>query len=152
MPVAERSARTVWTGTTARGSGKLTVASGAFPEQTLTFAARTEQSNGLTSPEELIAAAHSACYAMALSAQLTRGGTPPRQLSVEAVCTLDRPAGAYSITTIALTVSGQVPGLDQAAFERAASEAEQTCPVSRALHGNVEIRLTAILEREPSPA
>jgi osmotically inducible protein OsmC len=146
MSVAERTARTIWTGTTARGSGKLTVASGAFPEQTLTFSARTEQPDGLTSPEELIAAAHSGCYAMALSAQLTRGGTPPQQLTVEAVCTLDRPSGAYAITTMSLTVSGRVEGLDQAAFARAASEAEQSCPVSRALRGNVEIRLAATLE------
>jgi osmotically inducible protein OsmC len=146
MAAVERTARTTWTGTTARGSGNLTVASGAFPEQTLTFSARTEQSDGLTSPEELIAAARSACFAMALSAQLTRGGMPPQQLTVDAVCTLDQPAGAYTITTMSLTVRGRVPGIDQAAFAQAASAAEQNCPVSRALRGNVEIRLAATLE------
>src|SRR4051794_21596752 len=122
MAAVERTARATWTGTTARGSGTLTVASGAFPEQPLTFAARTEQSDHLTSPEELIAAAHSACFAMALSAQLTRGGSPPQQLTVDAVCTLDRPAGAYTITTMSLMVHGNVPGIDQATFSRAASE------------------------------
>ena len=110
MAVAERGAQTIWTGTTARGSGRLRVDSGAFPEQTLTFAARTEQSDGKTSPEELIAAAHSACFAMALSAQLTRRGHPPEELVVRAVCTLDRVEGGYAITTMELEVRGRVSG------------------------------------------
>jgi lipoyl-dependent peroxiredoxin len=147
MPVAQRTAETVWTGTTARGSGRLRVDSGAFPEQTLTFSARTEQSDGKTSPEELIAAAHSACFAMALSARLTQGGHPPEELTVRAVCTLDRVEGGYAITTMELDVRGKVPGIDEAAFQAAVSDAEKGCPVSKALAGNVAIRATGHLEQ-----
>jgi osmotically inducible protein OsmC len=146
MVVAERAAQTIWTGTTARGSGRLRVESGAFPEQTLTFAARTEQSDGKTSPEELIAAAHSACFAMALSAQLTQRGHPPDELTVRAVCTLDRVEGGYAITTMDLDVRARVPGIDEAAFQEAVRAAEQGCPVSKALSGNVAIRATGQLE------
>jgi lipoyl-dependent peroxiredoxin len=146
MAVAERRAETTWIGTTARGSGRLRVGSGAFDEQTLTFAARAEQSDGKTSPEELIAAAHSACFAMALSAGLTRGGHPPEELTVSAVCSLDRVDGALTITTMDLNVRGRVPGVDDATFSEAARQAEQNCPVSKALRGNVEIRMNASLE------
>ena len=146
MPVAQRRAETVWTGTTARGSGRMRVDSGAFPEQTLTFAARTEQADGKTSPEELIAAAHSACFAMALSARLTQGGHPPEQLTVSAVCTLDRVEGGYAITTMELDVRGRVPGIDEAAFQAAVGDAERGCPVSKALSGNVAIHATGYLE------
>jgi osmotically inducible protein OsmC len=145
MAIAQRRAQTIWTGTTARGSGRLQVDSGAFPDLPLTFAARTGQAEGKTSPEELIAAAHSACYAMALSARLTQAGTPPDELTVEAICTLDRLDEAYLITTIELTVRGRVPGAAAAAFTRAAMDAKESCPVSKALRGNVELRLDAAL-------
>jgi osmotically inducible protein OsmC len=147
MAVAQRRAETIWTGTTARGSGRLTVDSGAFPEQTLTFSARTEQSDGKTSPEELIAAAHSACFAMALSARLTQGGHPPEQLTVRAVCSLDRVEGGYAITSVELDVRGRVPGIDEAGFLAAVSDAEKGCPVSKALTGNVAIKATGHLEQ-----
>jgi osmotically inducible protein OsmC len=122
------------------------VDSGAFPEQTLTFSARTEQAGGMTSPEELIAAAQSACFAMALSAGLTEGGHPPEQLTVSAVCTLDRVGGSYTITTMELDVRGRVPGIDKDAFLAAVSQAEKGCPVSKALSGNVAITATGHLD------
>jgi osmotically inducible protein OsmC len=141
MPTAQRRAQVVWEGNLAKGSGRLTVGSGAFPEQGITFASRTEQPDGKTSPEELIAAAHAGCYAMALSFGLSQAGTPPTRLSVSAVCTLDRADGGFRITTMELEVEGQVPGIDQAQFEQAAQQAKEGCPVSQALHNNVDIRL-----------
>lgn len=138
---AERRAEVIWQGNLTQGNGRLTVGSGAFGEQAITWAARTERSDGKTSPEELIAAAHAGCYAMALSHTLNQGGTPPEQLIVNAVCTLDQ----GKITTMNLDVQGLVPGLDAAAFREAAQKAEQSCPVSNALRNNVQIHLNAHL-------
>jgi osmotically inducible protein OsmC len=145
MAVAERRAQVTWEGNLTQGSGKVTVGSGALGELPVTWAARTERPDGKTSPEELIAAAHAACYAMAFSNTLNTGGTPPQRLDVRAVCSLDRVEGKMKITTIDLQVTGTVSGLDQAGFEDAARKAEQGCPVSNALRNNVEIRLTAQL-------
>jgi len=138
---AERRAEVIWQGNLTQGNGRLKVASGAFGEQAITWAARTERSDGKTSPEELIAAAHAGCYAMALSHTLNQGGTPPEQLVVNAVCTLDQ----GKITTMNLDVQGTVPGMDAAAFQEAAQKAEQSCPVSNALRNNVQIHLNARL-------
>ncbi|MCC6180174.1 MAG: OsmC family peroxiredoxin [Chloroflexi bacterium] len=146
MALARRRAQIVWTGTTAQGKGRLTVDSGAFPEQTLTFAARVEEAGGKTSPEELIAAAQSACFAMALSLGLTQAGHPPEQLTVSAICSLDKVGGGYAITTMEIDVKGRVPGADAATFEQAVRAAETGCPVAKALHGNVEFRVTSRLE------
>lgn len=145
MAVAERSAHAVWQGNLTQGGGNVTVGSGAVGELPVTWAARTERSDGKTSPEELIAAAHAACFAMALSNTLNTAGTPPARLEVDAVCALDRVDGKMKITTMRLEVTGTVPGLDAAGFERAARTAEQGCPVSNALRDNVEIQLTAHL-------
>jgi osmotically inducible protein OsmC len=145
MPTAQRRAEVTWEGDLAKGTGRLKVGSGAFPEQIITFPARVEQPDGKTSPEELIAAAHAGCFAMALSHALTQGGTPPTRLNVSAVCTLDRTDGGFRITTMDLEVEGQVPGADQARFEQAAQQAKEGCPVSQALHNNVDIRLKARL-------
>ncbi len=138
---AERRAEVIWQGNLVQGNGRLQVGSGAFGEQAITWAARTERSDGKTSPEELIAAAHAGCYAMALSHTLNQTGTPPEELIVTAVCTLD----SGKITTMKLDVQGRVPGLDVAAFQEAAQKAEQACPVSNALRNNVQIQLTARL-------
>jgi osmotically inducible protein OsmC len=146
MAMAERRAEAVWHGNLTQGSGEVTVGSGALPTMPVTWAARTEQPGGKTSPEELIAAAHAACYAMAFSNTLNTAGTPPEQLTVTAVCTLDRVEGGVKITHMELTVRGRVPGLDAAGFESAALEAEHGCPVSNALRGNVQVHLTARLE------
>jgi osmotically inducible protein OsmC len=145
MAVAERRAEVIWQGNLTQGNGKVTVGSGALGEQPVTWAARTERSDGKTSPEELIAAAHAACYAMAFSNTLNTAGTPPQRLTVTAVCSLDRVEGKLKITTMELEVVGEVPGLAQAGFEQAAKQAEQGCPVSNALRDNVEIRLKARL-------
>jgi osmotically inducible protein OsmC len=138
---AERRAEVIWRGNLTHGNGRLKVGSGAFGEQLISWAARTEQPDGKTSPEELIAAAHAGCYAMALSHTLNQGGNPPEQLTVNAVCTLDQ----GKITTMQLSVEGKVPGLDEAAFQEVARKAEQSCPVSNALRNNVKIELNARL-------
>lgn len=144
MARAERSATTVWEGDLPHGQGTLNGASGALSDLGVTWASRTERSNGQTSPEELIAAAHSSCFSMALSNELSQGGHDPEQLQVTAKVTLDQRDGAPTVTTSELTVTGRVPGLDQAAFHTAAQNAGQNCPISRALAG-VEISVSATL-------
>jgi osmotically inducible protein OsmC len=149
MPLAERRAKVVWAGTLTEGKGEITsVGSGAFGNLPVTWASRTERSDGKTSPEELIAAAHASCYAMALSAVLGERGTPPESLDMSAVCTFDVVDGAPKVTTVDLSVRGKVPGLDEAGFQEAAQVGEQLCPVSNALRNNVDIRLTAALEAD----
>ncbi len=147
MTIAERRAAVTWSGDLMSGSGQLTLASsGVLQETAVSWASRTEAANGRTSPEELLAAAHASCYAMALAATLARRGTPPERLQVTAVAGLDRrPEGGVRVATMDLTVRGQVPGVDQAGFEEAARAGEQSCPISNALRGNVDIRLTATL-------
>ena len=112
----------------------------------MTWAARTNRPDPKTSPEELIAAAHAACYAMAFSNALATAGHAPEHLEVDAVCRLDPVEGGVAITHIDLTVRGRVAGLDQAGFQRLAEEGERGCPVSNALRGNVEIGLSVTLE------
>lgn len=146
MPAARSRAEVTWQGDLARGSGTFRVGSGAIPELPVSWASRTQRGPGRTSPEELIAAAHASCYAMALSGALARAGTPPTRLEVAAMCTFDQVDGKWKITTMELEVHGAVPGLDQVGFEAAARQGEQGCPVSNALRGNVEIRLAAHLE------
>lgn len=147
MAQAERRAEVVWDGDLMRGSGRLNLASsGALSESAVTWASRTEQADGRTSPEELLAGAHASCYAMAFAATLARAGSPPEQLRVSAVCTLDRrPEGGFKVTSMTLTVRGRVPGIDDARFREIAAQAEQGCPISNALRGNVEITVDAAL-------
>jgi lipoyl-dependent peroxiredoxin len=135
MAIAERSAQTTWKGSLAQGAGTLTSGSGALGELPVTWASRTERSDGKTSPEELIAAAHASCFSMALSHELTQGGSEPEQLDVTAVVTLDRVDDAPTVVSSALTVTGRVPGVDAAAFEAAARGAGANCPISRLLAG-----------------
>jgi osmotically inducible protein OsmC len=144
MAMAERTANTAWDGDLPHGSGTVTATSGAF-ELPVTWASRTERSEGKTSPEELIAAAHAACYSMALSHGLGEAGNPPEHLDVSSKVTLDLVDGAPTVTTSELTVRGRVPGIDQATFEQAAFDAGRNCPVSRALSG-IEITVDATLE------
>jgi osmotically inducible protein OsmC len=145
MAIAERTATTSWDGDLAHGNGNVTGASGGLGDLPVTWASRTERSDGRTSPEELIAAAHSSCFSMALAHGLTEAGHPPEHLEVSAAVTLDEKDGAPTVTTSELTVSGRVPGIDQATFEQAASDAGKGCPVSRALAG-VEITVNATLQ------
>jgi osmotically inducible protein OsmC len=147
MIKAERRAEVVWEGDLVHGHGRVVnVGSGAIGELPITWASRTERSDGRTSPEELIAAAHAACYAMAFSHTLAQGGTPAERLTVDAVCAFEQVEGGFKITTMDLDVRGKVPGLDEAGFEKVAHQAEQGCPVSNALRNNVQIRLHAHLE------
>src|SRR5665811_1087880 len=106
MAMAERSATTSWEGDLAHGNGVLSGASGALGDLPVTWASRTERSDGKTSPEELIAAAHSSCFAMALSHELTQAGSPPEHLDVTAKVTLDQREGEPTVTTSELTVTG----------------------------------------------
>ena len=144
--MAESRASAVWEGDLMDGAGTVAVASGAFPEQPVTWKARTERPDPKTSPEELIAAAHAACYAMAFSHALAQAGHAPERLAVDAACTFGPVEGGFAITRIDLRASGRVPGIDQAEFERLAGDGERGCPVSNALRGNVEIGLAVTLE------
>jgi osmotically inducible protein OsmC len=146
---ATRSATITWSGTLAEGSG--TVSSGTtdlFIDLPVSWSSRTEAPAGRTSPEELLAAAHASCFAMALSGGLVRGGTPPDHVHVSATVTFDKVGDAWTVTRSELDVVGVVPGLDEAGFVAAAEAAKDGCPVSRALSGNVELSVTAAIEDE----
>ena len=141
-----RYAETTWTGDLTSGSGSIDyVSSGAFSRQPVSWAARTEEHNGRTSPEELIAAAHASCFSMAFSNGLAKNGTPATKLSVRATVTFDKAEAGWKITKSELTVRGQVPGLDQAKFAELAEAAKEGCPVSGALKGNVALSVEATL-------
>jgi osmotically inducible protein OsmC len=144
MAVAERRAEVVWEGDLPHGGGKFTVGSGAMGEMPVTWASRTERPDGKTSPEELIAAAHGSCFAMALSNVLAEGGTPPERLEISVVCTFD--VDEVKVSSVDLDIRGRVPGMDAEDFQNAVEQAEQGCPVSNALRGNVEMRVNASLE------
>lgn len=146
MPV--RSARTAWTGGLQDGSGQVDLSSSGIGKYDVSFPKRTaESAEGATSPEELIAAAHSSCYAMALSGQIGAAGGTVQSLDVKADVALGPdPAGGFQISKIVLTVRGQVSGIDAAAFGQAAEEAKAGCPVSKALAGVGTIELDAALE------
>jgi len=138
-------ARAVWHGNLAEGSGEATLASGVAGPLPMSWPGRTETADGHTSPEELIAAAHASCYSMALSGGLTRAGSPPATLETEAVATFEKIEPGWRLTRMALTVMGEVAGIDDAAFQEAAAAAKDGCPVSNALKGNVDITVTASL-------
>ena len=141
---AERRAEVTWSGDLFDGSGMIeSVGSGAFGGLGVTWTSRTEASDGRTSPEELIAAAHAACFSMAFSNTLAKDGHAPESLSTTATVTFVPGTG---ITTSALDVRGVVPGIDAEAFRAAAENAKENCPVSQALKGNVELSVTARLE------
>ena len=134
----ERRAQVTWRGSLLEGSGTIdATTTGAIGEQPVSWAARsTNATGGETSPEELIAAAHSACYAMSLSNEIAQAGGTPQALDVTADVTLGAdPNGGFAITAIKLTVEGEVEGLDAAGFEKAAQAAKVGCPVSKALTG-----------------
>src|SRR5690349_9088013 len=139
-----RTARTAWTGTLQEGSGKVELSSSKVGTYDVSFPKRAaEDAGGTTSPEELIAAAHSSCYAMQFSALAAQAGGTPQSLEVTADVSLGPdPAGGFRLTGIRLTVTGEVEGLDADAFQRVAQEAKASCPVSKALTG-VEITLEA---------
>jgi lipoyl-dependent peroxiredoxin len=140
----DRKAEVTWRGDLMSGAGRVdTVTSGAFDDLDVSWRARTEEPNGMTSPEELIAAAHAACFSMAFSGGLAREGHAPEELKTSATVTFQPGEG---ITKIVLDVAGRVPGIDETAFKQAAEEAKENCPVSKALAGVPEISLTARLQ------
>ena len=141
-----RHAEVTWNGSLLEGSGTINyVSSGAFSRLPVTWASRTEEHNGRTSPEELIAAAHAACFSMAFSARLAKNNTPATKLSVKAVVTFDKGDAGWKIARSDITVRGDVPGIDQATFTTLAEDARDNCPVSVALKGNVELAVDAQL-------
>jgi osmotically inducible protein OsmC len=144
---AERRAHAVWEGDLASGGGRVSLAtSGVAADLPVTWASRTERADGKTSPEELIAAAHAACFSMALSHGLSQGGNPPERLEVSATCTFAEADGGFKVSSMELAVRGSVPGVDADGFRQAAEEAKEGCPVSGALKGNVDISVEATLE------
>jgi len=145
MLFAEREATVVWDGTLARGAGTLSSGSSALDGSDVTWASRTEAPGGKTSPEELVAAAHASCFAMALSLVAGQAGATPEQITVRARCTLDDVSGAPKITRSELDVHAHIPALDKAGFADLVTQAKSLCPVSNALSGNVEIVVDASL-------
>lgn len=144
---AIRRAEATWSGALTTGSGAVSaVSSGTFSELPVTWAARTETSDGRTSPEELVAAAHAACFAMALSGALGRAGTPPERLDVSAEVTFDKLEAGWRVVSSALTVRGRVPGMSAKDFDVAAEATRDGCPISVALAGNVALSVEATLE------
>lgn len=137
-------ASAVWEGKLKDGKGSFKAASGTFKGD-YSFRTRFEGAAGST-PEELIAAAHAACFSMALSAGLEGAGTPATRVETDAACTVDKVGDSFKITTMTLKVRGKVAGIDQAKFQQAAEAAKIGCPVSGALKGNVQITLDAKLE------
>jgi osmotically inducible protein OsmC len=133
----------VWEGDLTSGRGRVKVASGTFPEFPVTWASRAERTHGGTSPEELIAAAHAACYSMAFSNGLSKAGYQPERLSTTAEVEFVPGKG---ITTITLTVRGHIHGIQADEFHKLAEDAKNGCPVSQALKGNVDLKLHAEID------
>jgi osmotically inducible protein OsmC len=143
---AVRRATVVWKGDLATGVGHLDAAtSGAFKGLPVTWASRTEQADGRTSPEELLGAAHASCYSMAFSSELTKAGFPPESLDVSAEVTADRVDGKLTVISSKLTVRGHVPGIKEDKFREIANGAKDGCPISRAIAGNVALSVEATL-------
>ena len=143
---AVRKAEATWEGDLLSGSGVVSGrSSGLFTSLPVTWASRTEEPDGKTSPEEMLAAAHAACFCMALSNGLGKAGTPPTKLEVSASVTFAVEETGARVASSALTVRGDVPGLDAAAFQQAAETARDGCPISKALKGNVELSVEATL-------
>ena len=139
---ADRTADVQWQGSLLEGTGVITsTGSGAFDALPVTWAARTQESNGKTSPEELLSMAQASCYAMQFSSVLAKAGHAPDQLDVNATATFNPP----KVSNMVIEVHGKVPGLDQAEFERLAAQAEQLCPIANAIRNNVDIQVTAHL-------
>jgi len=136
-------ADTVWEGDLTSGQGRVKVASGTFEEFPVTWSSRAERQHGGTSPEELLAAAHAACYSMALSNGLSKAGHKPERLTTTAEVEFVPGTG---ITTSTITVRGHIHGIGAGEFQKLAEEAKDGCPVSQALKGNVQLKLNAELD------
>ncbi len=142
---ADRKATTQWKGDLKSGQGTVSLdSSGVAGPLAVSWPARTEEAQGQTSPEELIAAAHATCFSMVMAKTFGESGNPPESLETSAVVTFSLDGGAH-ISKVALRVRGNVPGVDAEAFSKAAEAAKEGCPVSKALAGNVEITVDAAL-------
>ena len=139
----EKTARATWDGDLLDGSGHVKTGSGSV-DTDMSWAARAQDVEG-ASPEELIAAAHATCVSMVLAAGLAKAGTPPKRLETEATTAFDQVGEGFKLTSVRLTVRGEVDGVDEEAFRVAAEDAKENCPVSQALKGNVEITIDASL-------
>jgi len=147
MAGTDRQAHAVWEGSLIGGKGELEFASSGIGRYPVTWASRVESADGRTSPEELLAAAHAACYAMAFSHTLAEAGNQADRLHVTSTVRLEpKEGGGIVVTRSALEVVGVVPGLDQASFQAAADQAELGCPISNAIRNNVQITVQATLE------
>lgn len=143
--IAQRTARTTWEGRLASGRGSISSGSGALGTLPVTWAARTEQPDGMTSPEELAAAAHSSCFSMALALRLGEHHLTPERLDVSATVSLSDVGGRPTVTTSSLHVRADVPGVDDATFAEIIAEAEALCPISRLFTG-ADITVDAALD------
>lgn len=142
-----RRAEANWSGDLLAGGGAVsTLTSGTFDNQAITWRARTEASEGKTSPEELLAAAHASCYVMALSNELAGAGHPPERLDVAVEVTADKTDTGWTVLQSAISVRAKVPGADATLFNEKAQAAKGGCPISRALSDSVEVTVDAVLE------
>jgi lipoyl-dependent peroxiredoxin len=141
----ERRAKATWEGDLLGGSGQVSTESDAVNDTTVKWSSRADEADENTSPEELIAAAHATCVSMALANVLAEAGTPPSKLETEATATFDKTPDGFRMTTMRLSIQGQVDGLDDEGFRSAAEDAKQNCPVSQALKGNVDVTVDASL-------
>jgi lipoyl-dependent peroxiredoxin len=139
----ERTANAVWEGDLMGGSGTVSTESGVIQNATVKWSSRADQADENTSPEELIAAAHATCVSMALAHGLAQSGTPPQRLETQATATFEQVGDAFRMTTMRLTIRGQVEGVDEQTFRQAAEGAKENCPVSQALKDNVDISVDA---------
>jgi len=143
-----RKAEANWSGDLLAGGGAVSAGtSGIFDNQAITWRARTEASEGKTSPEELLAAAHASCYAMALSHELAGAGHAPERVDVSVVVSADKTDSGWAVLSSAISVRAKVPGIDEALFLERANAAKGGCPISKAISDSVEITLDAVLER-----
>ena len=142
-----RHATATWSGDLLSGNGTVTAATtGIFRDQRTTWASRIAEPEGVTSPEDLLAAAHASCYSMACSNVLAKAGTPPTRLDVEVAVSADKLEAGWTVTRSEIRVRGVVPGATRESFAAAAEEARDGCPISRALKGNVALSVEATLE------
>ena len=143
----QRKAHARWEGNLTEGSGQVRVGSSALPQFPVTWKARTEGSDSVTSPEELLAAAEAACFSMALSSDLAKAGYQPQSVESTATAIFEQVDGKWTVSTMNLDVTARVPGINDADFQKIANGTKSGCPVSRAIANNVDIRLNARLEK-----
>jgi osmotically inducible protein OsmC len=143
-----RRADATWSGDLLGGNGTVTAATtGVFRDLATKWASRIGEPEGVTSPEELLAAAHASCFSMAFSNELAKAGTPPTSVNVSVAVTGDKLDSGWTVLSSAITVRGVVPGATEASFQEAADKAKDGCPISKALKGNVELSVEATLDQ-----